>query len=68
MINIPYLILGCLLFLILSPGMLLTLPPNPDSKKKFKGYLISGETNRIAILVHTFVFGLVFSLISYLFL
>lgn len=39
-----------LLFVILSPGLLLTIPP---------GEFMSGRTSTVAILVHALVFGLV---------
>jgi len=42
------------LFMALSPGMLLTIPP---------GNFMSGKTSQPAILVHTIVFALVFALL-----
>lgn len=42
------------LFMALSPGMLLTIPP---------GNFMSGKTSQSAILVHTIVFALVFALL-----
>lgn len=42
-----------LLFFILSPGVLLTLPPGG------RGVLMSGQTSMIAALVHAFVFAFV---------
>ena len=42
------------LFMALSPGMLLTIPP---------GKIMSGKTSQSAILVHTIVFALVFALL-----
>ena len=42
------------LFMALSPGMLLTIPP---------GKFMSGKTSQSAILVHTIVFALVFALL-----
>ncbi len=42
------------LFMVLSPGMLLTIPP---------GKFMSGKTSQSAILVHTVVFALVFALL-----
>ena len=42
------------LFMVLSPGMLLTIPP---------GKFMSGKTSQSAILVHTIVFALVFALL-----
>jgi hypothetical protein len=43
-----------LLFVLLSPGLLLTLPPTA------KGVLISRETSIASILVHSLVFALVY--------
>jgi hypothetical protein len=45
------------LFLLLSPGMLLSIPPGS------KGLLMSGQTSIQAALVHTLVFALVFALL-----
>ena len=42
------------LFMVLSPGMLLTIPP---------GKFMSGKTSQSAILVHIIVFALVFALL-----
>lgn len=49
------LIVTTALFVILSPGLLLTLPPGS------KGVLMSGETSVAAALVHAIVFALVFA-------
>lgn len=43
------------LFVLLSPGLLLTLPPLS------RGVLTSGQTSTTAILVHGVVFALVYS-------
>ena len=51
------LIVTATLFLVLSPGMLLTLPPGS------KGVFTSGQTSPAAALVHTVVFALVFALL-----
>ncbi len=45
------------LFVLLTPGVLLTLPPGP------KGAFMSGETSGVAVAVHTLVFAIVFSLL-----
>jgi hypothetical protein len=45
------------LFLALSPGMLLTIPPGKG------GLFTSGETSQAAILTHTVVFAVVFALL-----
>lgn len=50
------LIVTTVLFLALSPGMLLTLPPGS------KGVFMSGQTSPASALVHTVVFALVFAL------
>ena len=42
------------LFMALSPGMLLTLPP---------GQVMSGKTSRPAILVHAVVFAVIFAIL-----
>ena len=46
------------LFLFLSPGFILTLPPVKDSTKGFfnKGLIHSLETSNKSIIVHTIVF------------
>lgn len=48
-------LLPTLLFVLLSPGVLLTLPP------KGKGIWMSGQTSLIAVLVHAVVFAVAFS-------
>ena len=42
------------LFMLLSPGLLLTIPP---------GQFMSGKTSQSAILVHTIVYALVFAVL-----
>ena len=51
------LVVTTLLFLVLSPGMLLTLPPGS------KGVYMSGQTSVSSALTHTVVFALVFALL-----
>ena len=51
------LVVTTVLFLALSPGMLLTLPPGS------KGVFMSGQTSQASALVHTVVFALVFALL-----
>jgi hypothetical protein len=51
------LIVTTVLFLTLSPGMLLTLPPGS------KGVFMSGQTSQASALVHTLVFAIVFALL-----
>ena len=51
------LIVTTVLFLVLSPGMLLTLPPGS------KGVYMSGQTSPASAFVHTVVFALVFALL-----
>lgn len=48
------LIVTTALFIILSPGLLLTLPP---------GQFMSGQTSMQAIIMHTLVFAVVFALL-----
>ena len=45
-----------LLFLILSPGFLITLYPEN------KGYLLSNETNYYSIILHTFLLSFIITL------
>lgn len=47
--------LPTLLFVLLSPGVLLTLPP------KGKGVWMSGQTSLVAVLVHAVVFMVAFN-------
>lgn len=42
------------LFMALSPGMLLTIPP---------GQVMSGKTSQLAVVTHTVVYALVFALL-----
>ena len=49
------LIIPVVLFILLTPGILLTIPPGR------KGVFMSGQTSTTAIGVHTIVFALVFS-------
>lgn len=46
------LIVPAVLFILLSPGMLVTIPP---------GLFFSGTTGPLPVIVHTFVFALVFA-------
>jgi hypothetical protein len=51
------LIVTTALFVALSPGMLLTLPPGSG------GVFASGETSKTAMLAHTVVYAVVFALL-----
>ena len=51
------LVVPAVLFVILSPGVLLTIPP------KSRGVFMSGQSSITAIGVHTLVFALIFSLL-----
>lgn len=51
------LIVPTVLFMVLSPGMLLTLPPSS------KGPFVSGQTSVAAILTHALVFAVIFALL-----
>jgi hypothetical protein len=51
------LIVTAVLFAVLSPGMLLTLPPGSN------GVFMSGQTGVAPVFVHTLVFALVFALL-----
>ena len=48
-------LLPTLLFVLLSPGVLLTLPP------KGKGIWMSGQTSLLAVAVHAIVFVIAFN-------
>jgi len=50
-------IVPVILFVLLSPGVLLTLPPLS------KGVFMSGQTSTVAVLVHAVVFGIVYFLL-----
>jgi hypothetical protein len=45
------------LFVLLAPGVLLTLPPGS------KGIFMSGQTSGTAVIVHTIVFAIVFAML-----
>jgi len=49
-------VVPAILFFVLSPGNVLTIPPN-----KLKSLLFSGMTSRTAIIVHTVVFSIVYT-------
>jgi hypothetical protein len=48
-------IVPAILFVLLTPGVLLTIPPAG------KGVFMSGQSSLLAVGVHTLVFALVFS-------
>jgi hypothetical protein len=50
------LIVPAVLFMLLTPGLLLTIPPGAG------GLLMSGETSAVAVGAHTLVFAIVFAL------
>lgn len=62
--KIKSLLIGVALFVILSPGMVLTLPPKDGSTKGLGGYgvLFTEETTYLSIFVHTMVFAGLFGL------
>lgn len=49
------LIVPAVLFILLTPGMFLTLPPGPN------GWWMSGDTGAVPVLVHAVVFAIVFA-------
>ena len=51
-------VVSVLLFIVLSPGLLLTLPPNTN-----RGLFYSGQTNLIAIIIHALLFGLLYRIL-----
>ena len=54
-------IVPTILFILLSPGMLLTIPAGS------KGILMSGQTNVSAILTHALLFAIIFALLRKIF-
>lgn len=50
-------IVPLILFAILTPGVLLTIPPGS------KGLLMSGQTSNIAVIVHAVVYALTFAVL-----
>lgn len=52
---IANIVVPVILFILLSPGVLLTLPPMS------KGVFMSGQTSRMAVVVHAVVFAVVYS-------
>ena len=54
-------IVPVILFVLLSPGVLLTLPPLS------KGVYMSGQTSVTAVIVHALVFGGVYALLRKVF-
>jgi hypothetical protein len=54
-------IVPVILFILLSPGVLLTLPPLS------KGIYMSGQTSITAVIVHAIVFALVYMLLRKVF-
>jgi len=56
------LIVPAVLFVLLSPGILLTLPPGPGGV-----VFMSGNTNSSAVVIHTLVFACVFGLLRRVF-
>ena len=51
------LIVPTVLFVVLSPGMFLTIPGSS------KGPFVSGQTNVTAILIHALIFAIIFALL-----
>ena len=49
------LVVPAVLFILLSPGVVLTIPPGS------KGFFMSGQSSPAAVAVHTLVYALVFS-------
>lgn len=50
-------VVAVLLFIVLSPGLLLTIPPGS------RGILYSGQTSLAAIVVHALLFGLLYRIL-----
>lgn len=55
------LIVPALLFVLLTPGLVVTIPPSSGS------LLFSGQTSTVAVGAHTLVFAIVFALLRSLF-
>jgi len=51
------LIVPAVLFILLSPGLLLTIPPGSG------GIFMSGQTSIVAVVTHAIVFALIFTLL-----
>jgi len=51
------LIVPAVLFILLSPGLLLTIPPGSG------GIFMSGQTSIVAVVTHAIVFALIFALL-----
>jgi hypothetical protein len=51
------LIVPAMLFIMLTPGLLLTIPPGAG------GLFISGETSAVAVGAHTLVFAIMFAIL-----
>ena len=56
------LVLATILFILLSPGLLLTIPPIDDWT--MNGVLMSGKTNHLAIFVHGALYFILLKLIA----
>ena len=58
-------IVGLILFFLLSPGLILTLPPSPECDKQIFGaatHRKNKATSYFAIIAHTLVYAIVFAL------
>ena len=55
------LVVPAVLFILLSPGILLSFPPGSD------GFFLSGQTSVSAVITHAFVFSLIFAILRKLF-
>jgi len=53
-------IITVLLFIVLTPGLIFTLPDNNE------GFLFSKKTNLIAVIVHTLIFIFLFGLLTFM--
>jgi hypothetical protein len=61
-VNIEMLVLATILFILLSPGLLLTIPPVDDWT--MNGIIMSGKTNHLAIFVHGALYFILLKLIA----
>ena len=54
----PNILVPTLLFILLSPGLFLTIPPGPSGNM-----FMSGETTTTSVLVHALVFAIAYYLL-----
>ena len=60
MSKLANIIVPAILFILLSPGFLVTLPPNSSSS-----IFLSDETSKIAVITHAVVFIIIYALLRH---